>query len=40
MGSILGSISLVCAWTILFYLQHQIKQLKERIETLEKGNIE
>ncbi len=38
MAAILGSFSLVCAWAILFYLQHQIKQLKERIGTLEKGN--
>jgi len=36
MGSILGGISLVCAWVILFYLQRQIKQLKERIKALEK----
>ena len=38
MAAIMGSISLVFAWLVLFCLQRQIKQLKKRIETLEKGD--
>ena len=36
MGGILGAISLLCAWVILFYLEHQIRQLRKRIEAIEK----